>query len=112
MLKGFIQVTRRGPTKASLRAMSSQGLAIDCHTHMYTPKYMDILRKRNVIPRVIMVGDENRLLILPGEDEEATTSVGRKIGKEVKSCLILIIKRMIDLILWFAVLYILYMLHM
>lgn len=66
------------------RTMSNTGLAIDCHTHMYTPKYMDILRKRDVIPRVIMVGDENRLLILPGEEEEATTSVGRKIGKEVK----------------------------
>jgi predicted TIM-barrel fold metal-dependent hydrolase len=49
---------------------------------MYTPKYMDILRKRTQIPRVQMIGDENRLIILPGEDDDTTTAAGRPIGEE------------------------------
>jgi predicted TIM-barrel fold metal-dependent hydrolase len=49
---------------------------------MYTPKYMDILKKRTDIPRVIRVGNENRLVILPGEDKESTTNIGRPIGEE------------------------------
>lgn len=57
-------------------------MSIDVHTHMYTPKYMDILKKRTEIPRVITVGGEDRLVILPGEDKEITTSTGRPIGQE------------------------------
>ena len=56
--------------------------SIDVHTHMYTPKYMDILRKRTTIPRVVTIGGGDRLIILPGEDKEITTSVGRPIGSE------------------------------
>ena len=56
--------------------------SIDCHTHMYTPKYMEILRKRTEIPRVITVENTDRLVILPGEDKEITTSIGRAIGRE------------------------------
>lgn len=56
--------------------------AIDVHTHMYYPGYMDILKKRSDIPKVLTVGGEDRLIILPGEDHESTTSVGRPIGKE------------------------------
>ena len=63
---------------SSIRNYSS----IDCHTHMYTPKYMDILRKRTDIPRVMTVGGEDRLVILPGEDKEVTTNIGRPIGQE------------------------------
>ena len=43
---------------------------------------MDILRKRTDIPKVLSVGGQDRLIILPGEDTETTTSVGRPIGKE------------------------------
>ncbi len=57
-------------------------MSIDVHTHMYTPKYMDILKKRTEIPRVITVGGQDRLVILPGEDKEITTSTGRPIGQE------------------------------
>jgi aminocarboxymuconate-semialdehyde decarboxylase len=57
-------------------------MSIDVHTHMYTPKYMDILRKRTDIPRVLTIGGEDRLVILPGEDREITTSTGRPIGEE------------------------------
>lgn len=52
--------------------------AIDVHTHMYTPKYMDILKKRTDIPRVIkdIASNTDRLVILPGEDKEKTTNIG------------------------------------
>lgn len=57
--------------------------SIDVHTHMYTPLYMDILRKRTSIPRVIKgAGGIDRLIILPGEDKESTTNIGRPIGRE------------------------------
>lgn len=60
----------------------TRAFSIDVHTHMYTPKYMDILKKRTEIPRVITVANEDRLVILPGEDKEITTSTGRPIGEE------------------------------
>jgi hypothetical protein len=43
---------------------------------------MDILRARSDVPYVRMVNDSNRLVILPGEDKEGTTAIGRPIGKE------------------------------
>jgi aminocarboxymuconate-semialdehyde decarboxylase len=46
---------------------------------------MDILRKRTDIPKVLTVNGQDRLIILPGEDHESTTSVGRPIGKEYHS---------------------------
>lgn len=49
---------------------------------MYTPLYMDILRKRQDIPRVVNIQGLDRLIILPGEDKEITTSSGRAIGQE------------------------------
>ena len=58
-----------------------QAGAIDVHTHMYLPKYMDILRKRTDVPYVRDVNNESRLVILPGEDKEESTSIGRPIGK-------------------------------
>jgi aminocarboxymuconate-semialdehyde decarboxylase len=63
------------------RALSTTGM-IDVHTHMYTPKYMDILRARAEIPKVRLVDGEDRLIILPGEELETTTKVGRPIGRE------------------------------
>lgn len=66
----------------STRFFSSLGVSIDCHTHMYTPRYMDILRSRTDIPRVVEVNNQSRLIILPGEDKENTTSSGRVIGRE------------------------------
>jgi aminocarboxymuconate-semialdehyde decarboxylase len=62
--------------------MLSRFRLIDVHTHMYTPKYMNILRKRTEIPKVRTIGGEDRLIILPGEEAEKTTKVGRPVGKE------------------------------
>jgi aminocarboxymuconate-semialdehyde decarboxylase len=70
--------TARKTLSPGLRRFSS----IDVHTHMYTPKYMEILKKRTDIPRVITIGGEDRLVILPGEDKEISTSTGRPIGHE------------------------------
>ena len=56
--------------------------SIDVHTHMYLPKYMDILEKRTDVPYVRKINDEQRLVILPGEDEEGSTAIGRPIGRE------------------------------
>jgi hypothetical protein len=46
---------------------------------MYTPKYMNILRKRANIPRVLEINGEHRLLVLPGEDKEITTTSGKSL---------------------------------
>jgi hypothetical protein len=64
------------------------GKAIDVHTHLYLPGYMDLLRSRKEVPRVIPPPPDSpieapeRLLILPGEDADATTASGRPIGRE------------------------------
>jgi predicted TIM-barrel fold metal-dependent hydrolase len=71
-------IVRRAP--AARRLMSTG--AIDVHTHMYLPSYMEVLRKRTEIPRVLTINGEDRLVILPGEDDEITTSTGRPIGRE------------------------------
>jgi aminocarboxymuconate-semialdehyde decarboxylase len=63
-------------------ARSVSGGAIDVHTHMYLPSYMEVLKKRTEIPRVITVQGEDRLVILPGEEEETSTAIGRPIGRE------------------------------
>lgn len=58
---------------------------VDVHTHMYPPKYMQLLRSRNEIPYVKSFPDDpaagDRLVILPAEDT-ASTSRGRPIGPE------------------------------
>jgi aminocarboxymuconate-semialdehyde decarboxylase len=56
--------------------------SIDVHTHMYLPGYMNILKKRTDIPRVSTINGQDRLIILPGEDNEKTTNIGRPIGRE------------------------------
>ncbi|CAN9100924.1 hypothetical protein CUC08_Gglean000313 [Alternaria sp. MG1] len=60
---------------------------VDIHTHVYPPKYMDLLRSRTTVPYVRTfpdAPDSARLIILPGEDDPSTpsTSRGRPIGSE------------------------------
>ena len=57
---------------------------VDVHTHMYPPKYMEILRARANIPKVVKNNkNEDRLVILPNEKVcETTGNVGRPIGAE------------------------------
>ena len=59
--------------------------SVDVHTHMYLPRYMEMLRERSAVPRVApgaTVDAPERLVILPGEDEEESTAAGRPIGAE------------------------------
>ncbi|DAZ94941.1 TPA: hypothetical protein N0F65_012658 [Lagenidium giganteum] len=74
--------------KTSVRELQ----AIDLHTHVYLPRYMDMLRTRKDVPfvRTLPGHDDERLIILPDEqkqiDEARATatsiSAGRPIGGE------------------------------
>ena len=57
-------------------------MRIDVHSHVYLPRYLDMLRARTVVPRVADSPTGPRLIILPGEDTEASTGAGRPIGGE------------------------------
>lgn len=77
--------TAKFAQRSLTRTFSSLVPTIDVHTHMYTPRYMEILKKRVQIPKVIpgaTLNDDPRLIILPNEEAEKTTNVGRPIGKE------------------------------
>ncbi|ETI35909.1 hypothetical protein F442_17724 [Phytophthora nicotianae P10297] len=72
--------------KSSVRELD----AIDLHTHVYLPRYMDLLRARTDVPMVRPGIGGERLIILPAEQQQmeqqsSTTpgiSAGRPIGKE------------------------------
>ena len=55
---------------------------IDVHTHMYLPRYVALLRERKQIPRIVSREKGDRLIILPDEDADTSTSAGRPIGSE------------------------------
>ena len=55
---------------------------IDVHTHMYLPRYVALLRARRQIPRIVSRGSGERLIILPDEEADQSTSAGRPIGSE------------------------------
>ena len=53
---------------------------IDVHTHVYLPRYVELLKSRQEIPKIIVNDkNENRLVILPSDDEIKNN---RKIGSE------------------------------
>lgn len=56
--------------------------SVDVHTHVYLPRYMQMMRERKEVPRVATIGGEDRLIILPDEDEDGSTAAGRPIGGE------------------------------
>ncbi|HEY0185413.1 MAG TPA: amidohydrolase family protein [Rhodopila sp.] len=56
--------------------------AIDVHSHVYPGRYVSLLRARDAVPRIVTRAGQDRMLILPGEDADASTSVGRPIGSE------------------------------
>lgn len=57
---------------------------VDVHSHIYLPRYVQMLRQRSSVPRVMTIpqSSEERLIILPGEDREVSTNVGRPIGPQ------------------------------
>jgi predicted TIM-barrel fold metal-dependent hydrolase len=62
------------------QAMSAP--AIDVHSHVYPRRYIDLLRARQTAPRITTVDGQDRILILPNEDTDSSTSSGRPIGSE------------------------------
>ncbi|KAG6612640.1 uracil-5-carboxylate decarboxylase [Phytophthora cinnamomi] len=71
--------------KASVRDLD----AVDLHTHVYLPRYMDILRARKDVPFVRPGVGGERLIILPAEQQQLEQqqqpggiSAGRPIGGE------------------------------
>jgi predicted TIM-barrel fold metal-dependent hydrolase len=46
------------------------GNVIDLHSHLYLPRYMDLLRRRTDAPRVIERGGKEYLAVLPGKDDQ------------------------------------------
>jgi aminocarboxymuconate-semialdehyde decarboxylase len=62
--------------------MSGLTPAIDVHTHVYPNPYIALLRARDAVPRIVTRDGQDRMLILPGEDSDSSTSVGRPIGSE------------------------------
>ena len=57
-------------------------LAIDVHSHVYPGRYVALLRERDAVPRIVTRDGQERMLILPREDADSSTSVGRPIGSE------------------------------
>ena len=58
---------------------------VDIHTHVYPPRYLEILRSRTSLPRIkpgAKSTDPERLIILPDEDKALSTSSGRPVGSE------------------------------
>jgi aminocarboxymuconate-semialdehyde decarboxylase len=58
------------------------GAAVDIHSHVYPRHYVSLLRARDAVPRIVTHDGQDRMLILPGEDADASTSSGRPIGSE------------------------------
>jgi aminocarboxymuconate-semialdehyde decarboxylase len=68
--------------------------SVDVHSHVYLPRYMDMLRLRaasRAIPYVVPRAGSSatggqptaeRMIILPGEDAEKSTTAGRPLGPE------------------------------
>jgi len=49
---------------------------------MYLPRYVALLRRRRQIPHIVSRGAGDRLVILPDEEADTSTSAGRPIGSE------------------------------
>lgn len=75
-------VASAAPGAAELGTAADAPRCVDVHTHVYLPRYMQMMRERSEVPRVVTVGGEDRLIILPGEDAELSTASGRPVGRE------------------------------
>ena len=42
--------------------------AIDVHTHVYLPRYLQVLRERSTVPKILQRAGQDRIVILPGVD--------------------------------------------
>ncbi|KAI9318654.1 hypothetical protein BX666DRAFT_1876838 [Dichotomocladium elegans] len=63
--------------------MTADSLVVDVHTHVYLPEYLELLRRRQQVPRILPPleeGQDERLIILPDEDKGESTKDGRPVG--------------------------------
>lgn len=54
-------------------------MSIDVHSHFYFPRYVQMMRGRTSIPRIVLEGGNDRLLIMPEEDTMGLEGRGRPI---------------------------------
>ncbi|GMH63516.1 hypothetical protein TL16_g03732 [Triparma laevis f. inornata] len=83
----FLSSSHTFPTPNSIEGRNYDHGSIDVHTHCYLPRYMEVLRNRHpnvpyVIPDLRDPKLDERYVILPGEDNDPTSAVGRPIGEE------------------------------
>ncbi|GJN93532.1 hypothetical protein Rhopal_006589-T1 [Rhodotorula paludigena] len=62
---------------------STRPLLVDVHTHIYTPTYVDLLRKRDQVPKVVRSNDgDERMILLKEEEGKGASASGRPIGPQ------------------------------
>ncbi|GAA6023626.1 hypothetical protein JCM10207_005090 [Rhodosporidiobolus poonsookiae] len=58
-------------------------LLVDVHTHIYPPSYMDLMRKRSSIPKIIKNQEGQEMVVLLKEEEgKGANSKGRPVGPQ------------------------------
>eukprot|EP00475_Leptophrys_vorax_P027863 TRINITY_DN3981_c0_g1_i1.p1 TRINITY_DN3981_c0_g1~~TRINITY_DN3981_c0_g1_i1.p1 ORF type:complete len:381 (-),score=81.62 TRINITY_DN3981_c0_g1_i1:135-1244(-) len=72
----------RSINPSSWQRIATLGRTVDVHSHVYLPRYVQMMRNRTSVPRVVGPSGAERLLILPGEDTENSTKGGRPIGPQ------------------------------
>ena len=60
---------------------------VDVHSHVYLPRYIQMLRDRGSVPRIQAIGGQDRLLILPDEDK-STSTVARARACRLTPCIL------------------------
>lgn len=55
---------------------------IDVHSHVYLPRLVSYMKARTTVPKISTIANQDRLIILPSEEQSKSTSAGRPIGKE------------------------------
>ncbi|KAI7862814.1 hypothetical protein BDF14DRAFT_1876513 [Spinellus fusiger] len=66
-----------------MSSILQESCVVDVHTHVYLERYMELLRSRTTVPYILPPlekGEDERLIILPGEDENDSTKTGRPVG--------------------------------
>ncbi|GAA5820901.1 hypothetical protein JCM3770_004859 [Rhodotorula araucariae] len=62
---------------------ATRPLLVDVHTHIYPPSYMDLMRRREHIPKVIKGSDGQEMVVLLKEEEgKGANSKGRPVGPQ------------------------------
>lgn len=70
-------------TFVGTQILDTRQILIDIHSHVYVPEYLELLRRRETVPRILPPLDEQedeRLVILPDEDKGESTRNGRPVG--------------------------------